>query len=378
VVLALLAVAAIGGYLERGPLIVLMHRVLPSTNTAAAVLPTFTDWRVSYAGSDGRLHAVSLDGATDVTGITLPGLAAGTSSTATPGSSPAVGSASPDGRYLAYLGSGGPVLVHLTAHAADQDALRSGNTIPGSAQWSPDSTRLAWVGAQGEIHLTSPGTLEDAAVPATGGQGIQDVLGWIDATHVVVRIGNPTDANDQIAAVDAATGQQRGIVSFVRAGYGSLHYRLSPDGARLFAWNTPLAGQPFTPILRNYDTASGQVRRLPNTVKVVGTNVSAAAWEPGAQTLAVASGSAATHDLKLWLIDAAGDSATSIGADGYPLGWTSDGNTLICGSAIAAKLGDSYTISAYTLAAGAPVPPPHVTLTDHALSLPWLGLVHTA
>ena len=121
IVLVFLAIASVGGYVERATLLTLLHRVLPSTGSSARVLPAFPDWRVAYVGSDGRVHAVSLDGATDVSGVSLPSLA--TASTLLAG-----GTASPDGHYVAYAGSGGPVLVHLTAHTDDADAIRSGDT----------------------------------------------------------------------------------------------------------------------------------------------------------------------------------------------------------------------------------------------------------
>lgn len=209
----------------------------------------------------------------------------------------------------------------------------------------------------------------------TSGQGIQEILGWVDATHLGVRVAKPNTTSETVAALDTTNGQQRAIVTLTKAGYGVFHYRLSPDGARLLVWNSAISGQPFTAIFRNYDTKTGTVHKLPISLKAVGANISAVAWKPGAATVAIASGATETHDLKLWLIDAAGDSASSLGA-AYPVGWLSDGSQLIMSSANAAKLGGGpYTISTVTFpATGAPV---RVTLTDKATSFPWLGLVHT-
>jgi hypothetical protein len=371
---------ALVAYVERAQLNALLHRkptpITTVTNTPSLVLPAFSDWRVAYVGQGGGLHAVSLDGKTDVTGIGLPALTA-TNASGTPVTGATLGaeSASPDGRYLAYDGSSGSVLVHLTAHQGAQDAIRNSSAVPRAALWSPDSARMAWLGANGAIHLTTSDSLTDATVAGTSGQGIQEILGWVDATHLGVRVAKPNATSETVAALDIATGQQRVIVTLTKAGYGVFHYRLSPDGARLLAWNSAISGQSFTAIFRNYDTKTGAVHKLPNSLKAVGPNISAVAWKPGAASVAIASGANETHDLKLWLVDAAGDTASSLGT-AYPLGWLTDGSQLIMSSANASKLGGGpYTISAVSFpATGAPV---RVTLTDKAMSFPWLGLVRT-
>jgi hypothetical protein len=376
-IVSLMAVAALVAFLARDQLRALLHRTPATTTPPALVLPAFSDWRVGYLGQDGKLHAVSLDGQTDVGGVSLPSLsAAGATGTPITGTPLAGAAASPDGHFLAYSGSAGPVLVHLTAKAADQDAVRSGDAVPSALLFSPDGAKLAWLGTNSAVHLTTIDTLADATVTGTTGQGITELLGWIDATHLAVRVAKTGATTEQVAALDTASGQLRGIVTLTKPGYGTLRYRLSPDGARFLAWNTPITGQAFTAIYRSYDTKTGAVRKLPNALRLIGTNLTAVTWKPGAATAAIASGSEATHDLRLWLLDAEGDSATSLGA-AYPLGWLSDGSQLITSSANSATLGGGpFTITAVTVPASGP--PSRVTLTEKAMTFPWLGLVRTA
>src|SRR5262249_45182808 len=51
-------------------------RANPATPTPVKgrPLPAITDWRAAYLGSDGVLHAVTLDGKTDLAGPQLPGM----------------------------------------------------------------------------------------------------------------------------------------------------------------------------------------------------------------------------------------------------------------------------------------------------------------
>lgn len=379
VLLVLLAAAAAAGYVERGRLKALLKPAPSATAGPSLVAPAFSDWRVAYLGQDGHLHAVSLDGKTDATGTSLSSLPAATSgtpaATSTTAASSTYASASPDGQYLLYADANGPILLHLTAHTGDQDAARAVPTGLSTLVWSPDSAHLAGFASDGAVHLLTIATLADTPVPSTSGKGIQAIVGWIDGSHLAIRVAKSGATSDLITALDVASGQQRTIVSLYKPGYGSIHYSLSSDGAHLFVWNTAVNGQPFTAIFRNYDTKTGDVRKLPVSLKATGTTVSAAAWKPGTQLIALTSGAAQSG--KLWLIDAANDTATAIGASGYALSWVSDGSALIVGSALSATPGGGpYTISAVTFpSSGTPAP---VDLTDKAMAFPWLGLVKTA
>lgn len=379
-ILALLAVAGLGGYVERGRLRELLKPAPTATAGPSLVLPSFSDWRVAYLAGDGTLHAVSLDGKTDSAGISPPSVAAGSgtpAATATAHGSSTEASASPDGQYILYEGANGPVLLHLTAHTGDPDASRAIPAGLSTLVWSPDGGHLAGLAADGSVHLLATATPADSAVPATADKGIQEIVGWLDASHLAIRVDKSGATSEQLAALDVASGQQRTIISLYKPGYGAIHYSLSPDGAHLFVWNTAVNGQSFTAILRNYDTKTGTVRKLPTSLKATGTTVSAAAWKPGTQLIALSSGGTATSGGKLWLLDATNDSATSIGASAFPLGWVSDGSALITGSALTgAPGGGPFTISAITVtSSGVPTP---VALTSKAMTFPWLGLVKTA
>ncbi|HEX6818989.1 MAG TPA: WD40 repeat domain-containing protein [Ktedonobacterales bacterium] len=381
-ILALLAVAALAGYLERSHIKALITPAPTATAAEPAlVLPAFSDWRVAYLGQDGQLHAVSLDGKTDDAGMSLASIPTAASATPSATSTTTSGGdyalASPDGQHLLYGGANGPVLVHLTAQTADPDAARTVQKPLSSLVWSPDSARLAGLDSSGAIHLLAIASFADTTVPTTAGKGIQGIVGWLDASHLVVRVDKSGTTTEQIAALDVANGQQRAIVTLAKSGFGTLRYSLSPDGAHLLVWNTAVTGQSFTAILRNYDTKTGQARKLPTSLRATGSTVSAAQWKPGTQLITLSSGSATTHDFKLWLVDAANDTATSIGASVYPLGWVSDGSALIAGSALAGTPGGGpYTITALTFpSSGAPAP---VSLTKKVATFSWLGLVKTA
>ncbi|HEX8727178.1 MAG TPA: hypothetical protein VF739_01060, partial [Ktedonobacterales bacterium] len=101
-------------------------------------LPAFSDWRAAYLGSDGRLHAVTLDGKSDLAGPVLPGVV-------TTGLQLASAGASPDGHLLAYVDSGpsdiGLTLFDVTAQGNADHEQRAGAIY--TMYWSPDSTRVA-------------------------------------------------------------------------------------------------------------------------------------------------------------------------------------------------------------------------------------------
>ncbi len=377
IIILLALVGGIGGYVERNHIKALLNRAPAATAGPTLVLPAFADWRVAYLGQDGQLHAVSLDGQTDSAGLGLPSLvAAGTPVASSSAADTSDGAyASPDGHYLVYGGANGPEVLHLTANQGDADAARSDQSAPAALLWSPDSTHLAGLASDGSIHLIDL-TLADTKIPATAGAGIQEILGWIDTGHLAVRVDKSGATSEVVASLDIASGAQHTIISLAKPGYGTLRYSLSPDGAHLFVWNTAVNAQPFTAIFRNYDTKTGSVHKLPNSLNAVGKDVSAVVWQPGTQKAALSSGGAA-HNAKLWLMDAAADSATAVGANVYPLGWLPDGTQLIAGSALTPSAGGGpYTLSTFIFASSAT--PNQVTLTTKAMTFPWLGLVKTA
>ncbi len=106
-------------------------RTTTATPTATpAGLPAFTDWRVVYAGYDGRIHAISTDGKQVVDGSMLFGLAH---------SSLNFPSVSPNGHWLAYGCTSGVCILDLTGH----HALLTFADLPRNLAWSTDSSMLA-------------------------------------------------------------------------------------------------------------------------------------------------------------------------------------------------------------------------------------------
>lgn len=90
------------------------------TTRSSDALPTFSDWRAAYLGADGRVHAVTLDGKTDVVGPLLPGL-----------TSPDLGfwsgGIAPNGRFVAYA----PLslrVIDLTGQRTDMVHVGGGPT----------------------------------------------------------------------------------------------------------------------------------------------------------------------------------------------------------------------------------------------------------
>jgi hypothetical protein len=305
---------------------------LRTTATPAAVtLPAFSDWRAAYLDARGSLHAVSSDGKTDVVGPKLAGLNAN-------GTGVVAAGFSPDGHLLAYAGDTNTVVTDVTGREAT-------GGIPSFAaiynmHWSPDGSELEADDNVGNImieHLPDGKVTSLAEAAATLGFR-PAALGWIDATHLAVSFGLSTDTTQAfgIGSIDVTSGQARTLATFSAPAssstWGSAYFSLSPDGAEALLYNQPFRNDPFTPQVDVIDTATGAVTPLPHITSVMGGNTFATvAWRTGTgtQTVAVSIGFGVGRS---WLLDVAHDSATPIGAAGYPAGWSPDGKTLILSS----------------------------------------------
>lgn len=367
-------------------------RTTPSATAALPALPAFSDWRVAYVGQDDHLHAVSLDGGADVAGMALPtflDLQQDMNSVMLPGTSP-------DGHYLAYPGYHSYEVIIQVAG----DHSTSGKNGPvryGSytAFWSPDSTHIVGSAAdQTGIWITTVGSWQDAQIPGTVRSPSPNVLGWIDNTHLLVSDDYSDSGGGQhLAALDITSGTEHVIASLPFAEYGAPGLLVSADGAHVLVvviapadGEGERAGGSYGPLLEVVDTATGQIHKLPNTLKLLGTRVSALAWEPASATLAVSTGelpysptSGAPDDFKLWLVDAQHDTARQLPAVGYPLAWApaGAGSTLITSTfRFAQGRAGPFTISALTVAGSDA--PTVTTLTRSAMTYPLLGLVRSA
>ncbi len=149
------------------------------STTPKGLLQEFSGWRAAYLGPDGRLHAVSFDGKSDIAGPSLPHLGGNAYlNFASAGISPA-------GSVLAY-GADGLDMLDL---AASPGATRNENTFVAKLSWSQDGSMLAigdntggfWTIKTASGHATAvPGAPE----PRSDGPG--QLIGWIDANHLAV------------------------------------------------------------------------------------------------------------------------------------------------------------------------------------------------
>jgi hypothetical protein len=126
-------------------------------NSLAPPLPAFSGWRVAYLDEDTRLHIVSTDGKTQLTGPSMPIRGA-------LGAIQGLAAASPDGRNLAYPAANGAVIARLTlANVAlyivkgDYDTLSWSTLSWSTLSWSPNSDILVLGSPGGAISLWRAG-----------------------------------------------------------------------------------------------------------------------------------------------------------------------------------------------------------------------------
>lgn len=185
----------------------------PAATSTLASLPTFSDWRAAYVDADTRLHVVSLDGKTRLTGPSLSGLT-------TNGESIASGGFSPDGHSLAYVGRGDPLVVvdvtGLSHHVPP-------NMVRNEVVWSPDSSYLALSDGQNGLCVarTSDGLCNlSRSIPNVY---LTSIVGWTDATHLAMQFVPPPPAGASrdtsrtgIGVLDVTTWSFRVVATFLR------------------------------------------------------------------------------------------------------------------------------------------------------------------
>lgn len=315
----------------------------PSPTSVGVALPKFSDWRVAYtiqpsSGFYTMLHVVSLDGKTDLTGPELPFLAPGDAQTVGVGFQTRAGVA-PDGHTLAYVGYDAG-MIDLASGAAIPHMTEL-HFLPQETAWSPDSRYVAMTDEGGNYRLqrasdSSVTTMPGSPIPISLSLASRsDLLGWLDATHVLIYYSDKAHTNPlsfAFVAIDITTGALH-TVAEVPTGEGTFAVFLSPDGKKILI-SSELAtgtGFPYIPYVAIVDTATGMVTSLPNVTAQLqaGGFTGLAQWRPGTSVMAVATGFTVTHDLHDWLFDYQNDTLTPIAGDGYPVGWSPDGNTLV-------------------------------------------------
>jgi WD40 repeat protein len=325
-------------------------------------------WRAAYLGQDGRLHTVRLDGTDDRAGLALP----------MPDDLKLQGldiyavSLSPNAQYLAYS----TVIADLTA--ADTTGGMKYHFGGGMYQisWSPDGARMA-VNADGEgkLQLVDGATGQRTPVPGTPGNGITNLIGWLDSTHLAVRVLFGQSARG-LASLDLTNGTVRIIVRVPSDHLGDEWFRLSSDGKEAFLFNVPVREDPYTPIVEVIDTTTGQIRSLPNIAHTIGEGFSTVAWKPGSDIMAVSTGYGETGNLKAWMLDLARDTVTHLVDGQHVQGWAPDDGPLVIGTGWQSQVGAGpYALSAVSFSASGQ--PTFTPLTHTAMTFPFLGFIPT-
>lgn len=366
-------------------------------------LPPFSDWRVAYIGPDGKLHLVSLDGKTTLTGVSLPIYGPASTGIYTAGTAP-------DGAHLVYADGGG--VKYLDMHTDTLSVIRVAHTdaapYEGLLLWSPDGHAIATNSANtpwGTAIVQLPsGAVTAAPAPSAGGQPQTSLAhGWLDATHLAVddlavEYPGPTPTPSWspapqtvacLASLDITTGQLRPIVTLRSSTMSSGSFVLTPDASEALFFNTQVQSQPFTPLVERIDLATGHATPLPTIASALSKSggFTQLLWLPHTH-LALALGGFAGAGLRYHLIDIDDDGVLSFSLSGFPVAWSPVGRTLIlarlnsyAGQDPETGLNDvgivgsgPYSLTAVIFSANWSVAS-SVTLTTQAMQIPVLGLV---
>lgn len=344
--------------------------LLPTATPTAGTLPTFSDWRVAYIARDGTLHAISQNGATDSRagdgGGALPLMERLDYHIFTAG-------VSPDGHFFAY-GYDQTYIINLATRDKPTLSVAAVSGIPDALFWSPDSKRLA-VDINGQGWSTVD-VATDQATPVPGAVAAQaQMLGWIDATHLLGLTGNDVNSTrETLLSLDVSSGARRTIATVATGSLSSPIFVLSPDGRQVLLYNV-IGGEgvtiPYTPFVEVIDTATGQKHQLPRLTQLTSAGLGPIAWKPGTEIAAASV--EAQSGLQTWLLDLAHDSATQLPGSQYPLGWAPDTGALILSDSLETQTGTLHMISIMPSLSAAPN-----VLVQAAYSLPFVGFVRTA
>lgn len=358
--------------------------------------PTFSDWRVAYVayepggqGDTGQLQAISPDGTATVAGPELAGIS--------PHYDLQAPSVSPNGRLVAIDTSSGLNIVELTGR--HRVFAFGPEEIYRSIAWSPDSAMLAVAGATWDgvdIIRMSDGSV--TKTPAIVGGVLPDIIGWVDATHVIgyyfpaPPVGAPTptpphsDVNPPegvqtltLATEDITSGAVHKVVSITSSTMGQGFCALSPDGRFALFFNRAFRANPYVPDARLIDVATGAVTSLPNIAHAMGaySGFTSVAWQEDSMTVAASSGLASNGDLKTWLLDLSRDSGQPLPYQAYIAGWIPAGGLLVLTSEQTDVTdGGPYQISVVKSAAGGLGAA--TVLTTNAYTFPFVGFIHTS
>ncbi len=346
----------------------------PSVRLQFSAAPKFTDWRAAYLGRDGHLHSVTLDGKTDIVGPPLSGMAINGLDLASAG-------VSPNGHLLAYVGADGLVVLDVTGRL---NTSRIPNMDAPEVVWSPDESQLALGDGQGGVSLVRIADGQLRIMPGPRPQGLTDIVGWIDNTHLAVRIVTITGAAQSSSSVslgvlETSSWQVRTVGTINSSSLGAARFVLSPDGAYALCFNKRFRDDPYSPIVDEINIATGKVTPLPHIAQSMGpySGFTSLAWRPGTQTVVASTGFDVNNDLKVWLLDLQRDTAEKQPVVRYVAGWAPDNGPLVLSTGWENLTNQGpYKIDAATFGTGGIVA--MKTLTRAAMTFPFLGFVSTA
>ncbi|HEY7022234.1 MAG TPA: hypothetical protein VH349_14035 [Ktedonobacterales bacterium] len=331
-------------------------------NTLAPPLPAFSDWRVAYLDEDTRLHIVSTDGKTQLTGPSMPIRGA-------LGAIQGLAAVSPDGRNLAYPTANGAVIAQLTpANVAFNIVKGDYDTL----SWSPNSDILVLGSPGGAISLWRAGQTK-ATVAYQRSEDNANPIGWIDETRLAIQRGLD---RLEIASLDIVSGATRSLITFPQAQLGVPQLLVTPDGRHILLSACSFRGDPFIHRLGLIDTATGAYRTLTNTRAKTDSCLDHIAFQQDTGRLVALTMPENQTYLTIWIVDPQRDAATLITPQnvGYPVTWAPGRGPIITSTAYQLQEdGGPYTIRA--IPAAFAFEPLVTTLTTSALTLPLLGLM---
>ncbi len=346
----------------------------PSTSSA---LPTFSDWRAAYLGSDGHLHIVTLDAKKDIVGPQLSGMTSNYLLLSSAGFSP-------NGHLLAYIGADGLKVVDVTGR---QDTSHIDNVGAPEVFWSPDGSQLALSEGKGTISFVNIADGRLTVKPGLQSQNVGEIIGWIDNTHLAVRLVPPATGSATqpvlhvgLGVLDIASWQVRTIASFASPRLGTTYFAVSPDGAEALYFNRQFRDDPYTPMVGEINIATGATTPLPQITQFLDPiGFTTLAWRPDTQTVVASRDYASNGNLAVWVLDLQHDTAQKLATGRYVAGWTPDNGPLMLttGWQSATNQGP-YEIDAATLVSDASSVTSTKALTRGAMTFPFLGFVRTA
>lgn len=320
--------------------------------------PQFTDWRVAYLSGDARLHLVSLDGKTDLTGTTVPLYYSAYLGILCPGSSP-------DGAHLAYAEANNIAYIDVATDIVTNISVPGAKfNLDRGILWSPDESAFAASESNGVgiVHLPSGASalMPPGATPL-GPQEVAGAYGWLDATHVAVEdtaadeaIATPSSGRIQtpqtvatLGRLDITTGKFQPIVTIQSPTMGYGEFSVTPDGSEAVFSNGQLQSYPFTPDVERIDTATGQRTRLWRITGILPAfdGFNQLLWLPHSHLALAGLGYPTTGNGTYELLDIDHDTLMPIALPAFPVAWAPDGRTLILASG--PKSGDGETNPGY-------------------------------